>query len=36
MISDHEADEMLSLAKNIRNKVQDWLIRNHPELLGED
>lgn len=35
MVSDHEADEMLSLAKNIRNKVENWLSENHPELLVE-
>jgi len=33
MISDHEADAMLSLAKDIRKKVEDWLRKNYPELL---
>lgn len=33
MISDHEADSMLSLAKDIRKKVEDWLSKNYPELL---
>lgn len=36
MVSDHEADEMLSLAKNIRRKVEDCLNENYPELLIED
>lgn len=36
MISDHEADEMLNLAKNIRKKVEDWLSKNYPELLVAD
>lgn len=36
MVSDHEADEMLSLAKNIRKKVEDWLNKKYPELLIED
>ena len=35
MASDYEADEMLSLAKDIRQKVEDWLSRNYPELLEE-
>jgi len=33
IVSDHEADEMLSLAKNVRKKVEDWLSKNYPELL---
>ena len=36
MTSDQEADEMLSLAKNIREKVENWLHRNYPELLAGD
>lgn len=36
MVSDYEADEMLSLAKNIRKKVEDWLNKKYPELLVED
>lgn len=34
MISDREADEMFSLAKNIREKVENWLRRNYPELVA--
>lgn len=34
MTSDQEADEMFSLAKNIREKVENWLHRNYPELLA--
>lgn len=36
MVSDHEAAAMLSLAKDIRKKVEDWLRKNYPELLGVD
>lgn len=34
MTSDQEADEIFSLAKNIREKVENWLHRNYPELLA--
>ena len=33
--SDHEANEMLALAQNLRKDVQQWLRRNKTELLGE-
>lgn len=36
MASDHEADEMLALAKDIRQKVEEWLIMNYPELLEKN
>jgi hypothetical protein len=36
MVSDHEAEAMLSLAKNIRKKVEDWMNKNHPELFNSD
>jgi hypothetical protein len=35
MVSDHEANEMLSLAKDIRKKVENWLRNNYPELLTD-
>lgn len=35
MVSDHEAHEMLLLAKDIRQKVEDWIRKNHPELVNE-
>lgn len=34
MTSDQEADEMFSLAKNIREKVENWLHRNYSELIA--
>ena len=34
MTSDQEADEMFSLAKNIREKVENWLHKNYPELIA--
>jgi hypothetical protein len=36
ILSDQEADEMLSLAKDIRKKVEYWLNENHPGLLDVD
>jgi hypothetical protein len=36
MVSDHEAEAMLSLAKDIRKKVEDWLRENYPDLLNAD
>lgn len=36
IVSDHEAAEMLALAKDIRQKVEEWLSRNYPDLLEED
>jgi hypothetical protein len=32
-ISDREANEMASLAGDLRQRVQVWLAANHPELL---
>ncbi len=34
-ISDHEADEMVALAQDIRDRVKSRLRSNHPNLLGE-
>ncbi|RJO63025.1 MAG: hypothetical protein C4542_01145 [Dehalococcoidia bacterium] len=33
MITEAEAEAMLTLAKNLRNAVEEWLKKNHPELL---
>lgn len=33
-VSEGEADEMLRLAKDIRQRVEHWLSDNKPELLG--
>jgi hypothetical protein len=33
-ISEHEADEMLGSAKQVREAVESWLRANHPNLLG--
>jgi len=32
-VSEQEAKEMVSLAKDIRNEVINWLKKTHPELL---
>ena len=32
-VSKQEAREMLTLAKKLRNEVENWLRANHPELL---
>lgn len=32
-VSEHEAEEMLALAKTLRETVIEWLERNHPELV---
>lgn len=32
-VSEHEAGEMLALAKTLRETVATWLKRNHPELI---
>ncbi len=32
-ISEHEAKEMVVLAKDLRNKVVKWLASNYPQLL---
>lgn len=36
MVSDHEANEMLSLAQKIRERVESWLKEKYPELLSAD
>lgn len=33
-VSDHEADEMLQLATDLRARVEKWLRAHHPELLS--
>jgi len=33
MVSDQEANEMMTLAKNLREDVKDWLRKNYPELI---
>ena len=35
MVSDHEANEMVSLAKRLRKDIEYWLRANHPELFQE-
>lgn len=32
-VSEHEAEEMLTLAKTLRDTVTVWLKNNHPELV---
>ncbi len=32
-VSDQEASEMLNLAQNIMQEIEDWLRKNYPELL---
>ncbi len=34
-ISDQEADEMVALAQELRDRITDWLRLNHPDLLAE-
>jgi len=34
-VSDYEADEMMRLARLVREAVEDWLSANLPELLKE-
>lgn len=36
MVSDYEANEMLSLAQKIRERVESWLKEKYPELLAAD
>ena len=33
LVSDHEADEMLALARQLRGRVACWIHEDHPELL---
>ena len=33
-ISDYEADEMVGFAKRLRQQVEDWIRREHPDLLA--
>ena len=35
MVSEQEAEEMLTLAENLRARVIEWLHTNHSELLQE-
>ena len=35
MISQHEADEMKSLAKKLKDQIVTWLHQKHPELMGK-
>jgi len=32
-ISEQEVKEMVALAKNLKDKVEEWLKKSHPELL---
>ena len=32
-ISDHEADEMIKLAEELRGVIESWLNDKHPELV---
>jgi uncharacterized protein (UPF0332 family) len=32
-VSDHEADEMIHLARRLRRHIEDWLKKEHPRLL---
>jgi hypothetical protein len=34
MISDHEAGELLALARRLRREVEAWLRDQHPELMS--
>lgn len=36
MVSDHEANEMIRLAEDIRQKVESWLQEKYPDLLSGD
>ena len=33
MISDHEAEEMIATARDLRRQIGEWLRHEHPELL---
>ncbi|MBM4038141.1 MAG: hypothetical protein FJ290_06460 [Planctomycetes bacterium] len=33
MVQQRDADELLEAARTLREKVRDWLMSNHPELL---
>lgn len=33
-VSDHEAEEMLGLAQRLRKHVEDWLKKEHPQLVS--
>lgn len=35
MVSEHEVGEALALAQELRAKVEEWLRKNHPELMQE-
>ena len=33
VVSEHEAEEMTTLARELRRSVEAWLSREHPELM---
>jgi hypothetical protein len=33
-LQQRDADELLEAARGLREKVRDWMMSNHPELLG--
>jgi len=35
IVSEQEAKEMVNLASRLRQDVEDWLRKNHPDLLDE-
>ena len=35
LVTEQEAEEMITLAKQIRNDVEQWIRANHPELAKE-
>jgi hypothetical protein len=35
LVSTQEAEEMCTLAAEVRDKVVAWLEREHPDLLGQ-
>lgn len=34
MVSEQEVTEMIALAQDLRSMVEEWLKKNHPELIG--
>lgn len=35
LITEQEAEEMIALAKQLRNDVEQWIRKNHPRLVKE-
>jgi uncharacterized protein (UPF0332 family) len=35
MVSEREAEEMIELAKTLREQVEKWINENHPDLLSK-